>query len=82
MESDSENEIEDEGKDMEPKMPRINDIEKAIVEESLNQMIERIDQVSLPVSSIKLTLALISQRLTVNHLSDVISRGDPISVGR
>ena len=45
LESDSEQEVDEEVKKIENKIPEMNDLEKAVVEESLQQMIKRIEDV-------------------------------------
>ena len=47
FESESEEEADDEVKQIKKRIPQMNELEKAVVEESLQQMIERVNNVSV-----------------------------------
>ena len=46
LESDDENEADDDVRRIEKKIPQMNDLEKSVVEESLQELMERVNKVS------------------------------------
>ena len=46
LESDGENEADEDVRRIEKKIPQMNDLEKSVVEESLQELMERVNKVS------------------------------------